>query len=69
MAAWPGVHDAGVTGNEVHCAVDTAQVGATIARLDAFGITALTVQPPTLEELFLERYHDEAPAAPVPSEV
>ena len=69
VAAWPGVHDAGVTGNEVHCAVDTARVGATIARLDAFGITALTVQPPTLEELFLERYHDEAPAAPVPSEV
>ena len=68
LASWAGVHDAGVTGNEVHCAVDTAQVGATISRLDALGIVALTCQPPTLEELFLERYHDIAPT-PVPSEV
>jgi hypothetical protein len=44
-------------------------VGATISRLDATGITALTVQPPTLEELFLERYHDGVAPAPVPSEV
>ncbi len=69
LASWPGVHDAGVTGNEVRCAVDTASVGATIARLDAAGITALTVQPPTLEELFLERYHDDVAPVPVPSEV
>ena len=68
LAGWPGVHDAGVTGSEVHLAVDTATVGATIARLDSGGITALTVQPPTLEELFLERYHEDVRTAPVPSE-
>ncbi len=67
VAAWPGVHDAGVTGHEVHCAVDTEHVAATVGRLDAFGITSLLCQPPTLEELFLERYHEEA-VEPVPSE-
>ena len=68
LAGWPGVYDTGVSGNEVHLAVDTEAIGATISRLDAGGITALTVQPPTLEELFLERYHEEVPSAPVPSE-
>jgi len=68
LASWPGVHDPRATDGEVHFAVDAAEIGPAIARLDGAGITGLTVQPPTLEELFLERYHDEAHEAPVPSE-
>jgi ABC-2 type transport system ATP-binding protein len=69
LASWPGVHDAGVHGCDLRFAVDTTNLGSAIGRLDALGIGTLTVQPPTLEEMFLERYHDEVPQTPVPSEV
>ncbi|MBM6401086.1 ABC transporter ATP-binding protein [Phycicoccus sonneratiae] len=54
--AWPGVHDVTVDGAEVRCSVEADHLGALVADLGGRGVTGLTVQPPTLEELFLARY-------------
>jgi ABC-2 type transport system ATP-binding protein len=40
--------------------VDTAQLDAVMRQLSASGIKSLVAQPPTLEELFLRHYEDEA---------
>ncbi|WP_229054328.1 ABC transporter ATP-binding protein [Aeromicrobium sp. Leaf350] len=51
-----GVHDLEVDGDRVTCTIDdavTAEVVAAVARLRP---TALTVEPPSLEELFLRQY-------------
>ena len=60
LAALPGVHDLTVDGNRIGCQVDTAGLGAVLRRLTDAGIASLTSQPPTLEELFLRHYSDEA---------
>jgi ABC-2 type transport system ATP-binding protein len=46
--------------------VDTAELGALLKQLDAFGIRSLVSQPPTLEELFLRLYADEPEPQPEP---
>jgi ABC-2 type transport system ATP-binding protein len=60
LASLPGVHDLDVEGNRVRCEVDTAQLDAVMRQLSASGIKSLVAQPPTLEELFLRHYEDEA---------
>jgi ABC-2 type transport system ATP-binding protein len=60
LAALPGVHSLDVEGNRVRCEVDTAQLDAVMRQLSASGIKSLVAQPPTLEELFLRHYEDEA---------
>ena len=62
VRGWPGVHDVVVDGPRLSCAVDNDQLGDVLIRLGNNGITALTSQPPTLEELFLARYREEVPA-------
>jgi ABC-2 type transport system ATP-binding protein len=62
LAALPGVHSLDVEGNRVHCEVDTAQLDAVMRELAASGIKSLVAQPPTLEELFLRHYEDDAVA-------
>jgi ABC-2 type transport system ATP-binding protein len=56
-----GVHDLVVEGHRVRFEVDTDDLGAAIGTLGRFGIRTLTSQPPTLEELFMRHYGDEAP--------
>ena len=61
----PGVHDLRAEGSRVHFDVESEQVGSALAALVGRGVLSLTSQPPTLEELFLRHYSDQAadPAA------
>jgi ABC-2 type transport system ATP-binding protein len=52
-----------IDGNKVRCEVDTALLEGLMKQLAASGIRSLVAQPPTLEELFLRHYEDDAPAA------
>lgn len=64
IARLPGVHDARVEADQIVFDVDTDSMGAALAALTSAGVTALTVAPPSLEELFLRHYGDELkPAA------
>jgi len=65
LAQLPGVHGLDVEGNRVRCEVDTAQLEGLMKQLAASGIKSLVAQPPTLEELFLRHYEDDA-VAPEP---
>jgi len=62
LSQLPGVHGLDVEGNRVRCEVDTAQLDAVMRQLSASGIKSLVAQPPTLEELFLRHYEDDAPS-------
>ncbi|MET9493467.1 ABC transporter ATP-binding protein [Streptomyces sp. NPDC006552] len=63
LAALPGVHDLDVQGDRVRLQVDTAGLDAVLKALTAAGVRTLTSTPPTLEELFLRHYQEEAPGA------
>ncbi len=63
VAGWPGAHDVRVDGATVHLAADAEHLDSLVSALAARGVTGLTCQPPTLEELFLARYQGAAPAA------
>jgi ABC-2 type transport system ATP-binding protein len=69
LAQLPGVHNLDVEGNKVRCEVDTAQLDGLMKQLAASGIKSLVAQPPTLEELFLRHYEDDAPAQAEPAAV
>jgi ABC-2 type transport system ATP-binding protein len=56
LAAMTGVHDPVLDGRKLTCEVDTADLGALLARLTEVGVTTLLSAPPTLEELFLRHY-------------
>ncbi|MTB88744.1 ABC transporter ATP-binding protein [Aeromicrobium senzhongii] len=57
--ALPGVHHVHQDGGRLQMEVDSAQIGAVMGRLSAWGLVALEAHPPTLEELFLREYEDE----------
>jgi len=63
----PGVHDLVVTGARVSFDVDNDNLDAALRHLSGAGIRSLVSQPPTLEELFLRHYGDQA--APQPAAV
>jgi ABC-2 type transport system ATP-binding protein len=65
LAQLPGVHGLDIEGNRVRCEVDTAQLDGLMKQLAASGIKSLVAQPPTLEELFLRHYEDDAAPEPV----
>jgi len=55
-----GVH---LDGHRITGSVESARVGEAMEELTGYGITALTVEPPSLESLFLRLYEDDgAPA-------
>ncbi|MEU2623629.1 ABC transporter ATP-binding protein [Streptomyces sp. NPDC007157] len=62
LARLPGVHDLDVQGHRVRLQVDAEQLTAVLRSLSETGVRSLTSTPPTLEELFLRHYQDEAAA-------
>jgi len=64
LADLPGVHDLRVDGTHVDFMLDPGSLDRALATLTSAGVTSLTSQPPTLEELFLRHYGEERPAAP-----
>ncbi len=59
LGSMNGVHDIQTDGHNVHCTVDSAELGAVLTYLSSCGLQSLTSRPPTLEELFLRHYqHD-----------
>lgn len=51
-----GVHDLAIEGHRLTCTVETASLDALLEALSRSGVTSLTTQPPSLEQLFLEHY-------------
>ncbi|MFF7262383.1 ATP-binding cassette domain-containing protein [Streptomyces sp. NPDC008159] len=60
LSRLPGVHDLDVQGNRVRLQVDTDKLDAVLRSLTESGVRSLTSTPPTLEELFLRHYQDDA---------
>ncbi|MFE7786502.1 ABC transporter ATP-binding protein [Streptomyces nigrescens] len=66
LASLPGVHGLsaqpirGSQGHRVRLQVDTDKLDAVLHSLGASGVRSLTSTPPTLEELFLRHYQDDA---------
>lgn len=59
VTALPGVVDVVVDGGRVRCSVATPRLGELLEALGHHGIRTLTSQPPSLEELFMDRYRTE----------
>ena len=55
-----GVHDLQIDGHEAHFSVDTAKLDVALKEVARLGVRSLVSRPPTLEELFLRHYGDEA---------
>ncbi|MFF3060640.1 ATP-binding cassette domain-containing protein [Streptomyces sp. NPDC057909] len=64
LAQLPGVHDLDVQGRRVRLQVDTDKLDAVLRSLTTSGVRTLTSTPPTLEELFLRHYQDDAATVP-----
>ncbi|MFB6825819.1 ATP-binding cassette domain-containing protein [Streptomyces virginiae] len=60
LAHLPGVHDVQVHGHTVRLQADTDKLDAVLRSLTGSGVRSLTSTPPTLEELFLRHYTEEA---------
>lgn len=60
LSRLPGVHDLDVQGLRVRLQVDTDKIDAVLRSLTASGVRSLVSTPPTLEELFLRHYQDDA---------
>lgn len=58
LRALPGVHDLHAEADRLVFDVDTESMTPVLASLTAAGVSALTVTPPSLEELFLRHYGD-----------
>ncbi|MDF0530618.1 ABC transporter ATP-binding protein [Tsukamurella sp. 8F] len=62
LAGRPGITDLAANGDDVSLTVDGAHLAEVLGLLAAAGPTSLTSRPPTLEELFLKHYEQQAPA-------
>ncbi|PWI17959.1 ABC transporter ATP-binding protein [Streptomyces sp. Act143] len=60
LGALSGVHDLRAENHRLRFDVDTDRLDAAVHHLTGFGIRTLTSRPPTLEELFLRHYGDDA---------
>ena len=58
VSLWAGVEDVRVdsTGTDIRFSVDAAHVGDAVGRLDRLGLTSLTCEPASLEDLFMAHY-------------
>ena len=59
FAAIPGAHDLVVDGARVRFTADSDAMPEVLAALGRLRATGVTVNPPSLEELFMRHYHDE----------
>ena len=59
FAAIPGAHDLVVDGGRVRFTADSDAMPDVLAALGRLRATGVTVNPPSLEELFMRHYHDE----------
>jgi ABC-2 type transport system ATP-binding protein len=53
------LHDVHLDGNRLSGTVESDRIGDAMALLTPYGLTSLTVAPPSLESLFLRLYEDE----------
>ncbi len=60
LRTMPGIHDLSREGDTVRFTADAEALGPAIAILGRSGLQSLTSQPPTLEDLFLRHYGDQA---------
>jgi ABC-2 type transport system ATP-binding protein len=60
IAKLKGIHEFRVQGGRVEFDVDPADLSGALAALAKAGATSLTSHPPTLEEIFLRHYSDNA---------
>jgi ABC-2 type transport system ATP-binding protein len=63
IAGMNGVHDFRHEDGQVRFEVDTERIGPVIQAVSELGITHLTSQPPTLEQLFMRHYGDDLSAS------
>ena len=56
----PGVHDVVLNRTHARFDVDTQHLDQVVRHLSGLGVRSLTSTPPTLEEMFLRHYGDEA---------
>ncbi|EGD54217.1 ABC transporter ATP-binding protein [Gordonia neofelifaecis] len=60
LESLPGVHDLETTADgEITFTVDDEALSAVTAELSKAGVTRLSIEPPSLEELFLQNYSDQ----------
>jgi ABC-2 type transport system ATP-binding protein len=58
LADLAGVHDVVVQGHRITASVEPHGMAPLMSALGSAGVTSVTSQPPTLEELFLRHYQD-----------
>jgi ABC-2 type transport system ATP-binding protein len=61
VATIPGAHDLVADGGRVRFTADSDAMPDVLAALGRLRATSVTVNPPSLEELFMRHYHDDAP--------
>ncbi len=61
LSSLPAVHDFTATGDEVMFRVDDSQINTVLPTLAQLEARNITINPPSLEELFLRHYGDESP--------
>jgi ABC-2 type transport system ATP-binding protein len=59
LTALPGITDLRIEGRRVHFSVDAETLGDAMSVLARHGMSALTVTPPSLEDLFLQHYGEQ----------
>jgi ABC-2 type transport system ATP-binding protein len=63
LSTLAGIHGLQVDGTRVRFEADTDKLDAVLRQLTSVGVRSLVSQPPTLEELFLRHYQDDAVGA------
>ena len=58
------LHDVELNGHRLTATVDADRIGPAMEILTSFGLSALTVEPPSLESLFLQLYDDRSVVDP-----
>jgi ABC-2 type transport system ATP-binding protein len=60
LTGLPGVHNFSARDHKVDLEVDSDQIGDVLSKIAALGVRSLISQPPTLEELFMRHYREDA---------
>lgn len=63
LAALASLHDVTLDGDRLSATADAARIADAVSLLSPYGLTALTIAPPSLESLFLRLYEDDADTA------